>query len=96
MGKIYCCTLQVLAWVGVAENGSDQLMDTFEEVGTEAPGWGIEAVFLTRQEMIEFLRLCRRCDPSDPRSTSLTVILEKIWTCFSDSIENATKFFQRP
>jgi hypothetical protein len=73
MSQIYSKADEVLIWMGPAADGSDSLMDVWQQVGQEAEVWGLKSYF-TKERYPELLQVLAKSDPNDKRTMKFHTI----------------------
>ncbi|KAI6753844.1 hypothetical protein HG530_013020 [Fusarium avenaceum] len=97
MGSIYSAADQVLVWIGPAENGSDQLMDAWQEIGQGARDFGLES-YMTPQRYYVISAMMRNESPTDEATMHFQDLLARTVDVFAPLLkELALKaWFDRP
>ncbi|KAH6953615.1 heterokaryon incompatibility protein-domain-containing protein [Fusarium avenaceum] len=97
MGNIYSAANQVLVWLGPAENGSDQLMDAWQDIGQGARDFGLDS-YKTSQGYYVISAMMRNETPTDKATMHLQDLLAHTVDVFAPLLkELALKaWFDRP
>lgn len=97
MGSIYSAAKQVLVWLGPAENGSDQLMDAWQEIGQGARDFGLES-YMTPQRYYVMSAMMRNETPTNEATMHFQDLLAHTVDVFAPLLkELALKaWFDRP
>jgi len=82
MGSLYQRADQVLAWLGPAENGSDELMDAWREIGQAARDWGLES-FYTRERFHLVTPMTQELNPADQETIGLQKLMARAAVVFA-------------
>ncbi|KAF4503033.1 Heterokaryon incompatibility 6, OR allele [Fusarium agapanthi] len=97
MRSIYSSATQVLVWLGPAQDGSDELMEAWQNIGHRAVEFGLES-YLNPQSYHLISNLGRSKDPSDETAVSFQSLLASTVEAFAPLLKGMTlkKWFERP
>ncbi|KAF5674635.1 heterokaryon incompatibility 6 OR allele [Fusarium circinatum] len=97
MGSIYSSATQVLVWLGPAQDGSDELMRAWQNIGQRAREFGLES-YLNPQSYHLISALGRSSDPSDETAVSYQGLLASTVEVFAPLLKEMTlkRWFERP
>ncbi|KAF5544652.1 heterokaryon incompatibility 6 OR allele [Fusarium mexicanum] len=97
MGSIYSSATQVLVWLGPAQDGSDELMGAWQDIGQRAREFGLES-YLNPQSYHLISALGRSRDPSDETAVSYQGLLASTVEVFAPLLKEMTlkRWFERP
>ncbi|WZH47160.1 heterokaryon incompatibility protein-domain-containing protein [Fusarium acuminatum] len=97
MGSIYSAANQVLVWLGPAENGSDQLMDAWQDIGQGARDFGLEG-YMTSQRYYVISAMMRNETPTDEATVQFQDLLARTVDVFAPLIKSMVlkAWFGRP
>lgn len=97
MGSIYSAANQVLVWLGPAENGSDELMDAWQDIGQGLRDFGLES-YMTPQRYYTIFAMTRNETPTDEATMHFQDLLNHTVDVFAPLIKNMVlkAWFGRP
>lgn len=97
MGSIYSSATQVLAWLGPAQDGSDELMEAWQDIGQRAREFGLES-YMNPQSYYLISALGRNRDPSDKTAVSFRSLLDSTVEAFAPLLKQMAlkRWFERP
>ncbi|KAF5627110.1 heterokaryon incompatibility 6 OR allele [Fusarium sp. NRRL 52700] len=97
MGRIYSSATQVLVWLGPAQDGSDELMGAWQDIGQRAREFGLES-YMNPQSYHLISTLGRTKDPLDETAVSFQRLLASTVKVFAPLLKEKTlrKWFERP
>ncbi|KAF5594888.1 heterokaryon incompatibility 6 OR allele [Fusarium subglutinans] len=97
MGSIYSSATQVLVWLGPAQDGSNELMGAWQDIGQRARQFGLES-YLNPQSYHLISALGRSRDPSDETAVSYQGLLTSTVEVFAPLLKEMTlkRWFERP
>ncbi|KAJ4251398.1 hypothetical protein NW762_011380 [Fusarium torreyae] len=97
MGSIYSAAKQVLVWLGPAQDGSDELMDAWQEIGQKARDFGLES-YMNPQDYYLITALGRNKDPADDSAVRFQGLLACTVDVFAPLLKEMAlkKWFERP
>ncbi|RBR14522.1 uncharacterized protein FIESC28_07651 [Fusarium coffeatum] len=75
MGRIYSEATQVIVWLGPAADGSDGLMNAWQDVGQKARDFGLDS-YMTPQGFHAMSAIMRNEDPTDETTRRFQVLLQ--------------------
>jgi hypothetical protein len=93
MSQIYSRAEEVLVWLGPAADGSDLLMDVWDQVGREIQAWGLEDYY-TKERFSELHRIVAETDPSDEKTISFHKICKT--ACWKFDLQAMAAWYRRP
>lgn len=93
MSQIYRGAEQVLIWLGPAADGSDSLMDVWDQVGRKAQAWGLESYY-TKERFLELKRITAKSEPNDRKTVEFHGICQTAGPTFDIKAMNA--WYGRP
>ncbi|KAM0546264.1 hypothetical protein ACHAPJ_010947 [Fusarium lateritium] len=97
MGSIYSAAKQVLVWLGPAQDGSDKLMDAWQDIGQKARDFGLES-YMTPKKYHLITALGRNKDPADETAVRFQSLLARTVDAFAPLLKEMAlkKWFERP
>ncbi|KAL9567507.1 hypothetical protein ACKAV7_008271 [Fusarium commune] len=97
MGSIYSSATQVLVWLGPAQDGSDKLMEAWQDIGQRAREFGLES-YMNPQSYYLISALGRSKDPSDETALRFQSLLASTVEAFAPLLKEMAlkKWFERP
>ncbi|KAG7413877.1 Heterokaryon incompatibility protein 6, OR allele [Fusarium oxysporum f. sp. rapae] len=97
MGNIYSSATQVLVWLGPAQDGSDKLMEAWQDIGQRAREFGLES-YMNPQSYYLISALGRSKDPSDETALRFQSLLASTVEAFAPLLKEMAlkKWFERP
>lgn len=97
MGSIYSSATQVLVWLGPAQDGSDELMEAWQDIGQRAREFGLEN-YMNPQSYCLISALGRNKDPSDETAVSFRNLLASTVEAFVPLLKQMAlkRWFERP
>ncbi|KAF5617314.1 heterokaryon incompatibility 6 OR allele [Fusarium tjaetaba] len=97
MGRIYSSATQVLVWLGPAQDGSDGLMEAWQDIGQKSREFGLEG-YMNPQSYYLISALARSKDPSDETAMSFQSLLASTVETFAPLLKEMLlkKWFERP
>jgi hypothetical protein len=97
MGRVYSSAIQVLVWLGPAQDGSDKVMEAWQDIGQRAREFGLEG-YMTPQSYYLISALARSKDPSDETAVSFQNLLASTVEAFAPLLKEMVlkKWFERP
>ncbi|RBQ73497.1 hypothetical protein FVER14953_03371 [Fusarium verticillioides] len=97
MGRIYSSATQVLVWLGPAQDGSDKLMEAWQDIGQKSQEFGMES-YMNPQSYCLISALARSKDPSDETAMRFQSLLASTVEAFAPLLKESVlkKWFKRP
>ncbi|KAI1069007.1 hypothetical protein LB507_006070 [Fusarium sp. FIESC RH6] len=97
MGSVYSAASQVLVWLGSTADGSDGLMDAWQEVGQKARDFGLEG-YMTPEGFRAMSAIMRNEGPNDEATTRFQVLLQHTVGVFAPLLRDMAleAWFERP
>lgn len=97
MGSVYSAASQVLVWLGPTADGSDGLMDAWQEVGQNARDFGLEG-YMTPKGFRAMSAIMRNEDPNDETTMRFQVLLQHTVSVFAPLLRDMAlkAWFERP
>ncbi|KAF9770312.1 hypothetical protein IL306_012167 [Fusarium sp. DS 682] len=97
IGRIYSAAKQVLVWLGPVQDGSDGVMEAWQDIGQQAREFGLES-YLTPQRYYLLSTLGRNKDPADEAAVSFRNLLSCTAEVFAPLLKDMAlkKWFERP
>ncbi|WZH40837.1 HET domain-containing protein [Fusarium acuminatum] len=97
MGRIYSEAEQVLVWLGQAADGSDELMDAWQDIGQRARDLGLES-FLTRERYHLLSPIITNQNPADEATMHFQALLARTADVFAPLIKHMAlkSWYERP
>ncbi|KAF4952510.1 hypothetical protein FGADI_6745 [Fusarium gaditjirri] len=97
MGNIYSAAKQVLVWLGPAQDGSDELMGAWQDIGQRARDFGLESC-MNPQGYSLVSAWARNRNPADETTIGFQDLLARTVAVFAPLLKQMAlkKWFERP
>ncbi|KAF5658716.1 het-6OR heterokaryon incompatibility (het-6OR allele) [Fusarium heterosporum] len=87
MGSLYSRATQVLVWLGPAQDGSDVLMEAWQDIGQSARDFGVES-YMTRERYHLISAIMKNADPTNEATMHFQDLLTRAVDIFAPLIKS--------
>lgn len=88
MGRIYRAAEEVLVWLGLADDSTENLFNVWKKVGKEAEDWGMMSYF-TKERLPLIRNILNRVDPTDPKTVEFNQICNRALKLYDQAFVDA-------